>query len=178
MDKKYFCVVILFIGLCHGVSKAIECTERGRFPNDESADCRGYTMCLLGGLTNFTQYKLMCPMGSVYSHLEKQCTNASNYKCLPNFNCTSVGNFEDPESSDCSSYVACIDGMGSIGTPRVLHNEILTIDHDVTLNCMRSRYFDCRDMLGLTPLQLFYNRIRWRQYVSRYYKKYSTLVCY
>ncbi|KAJ8727116.1 hypothetical protein PYW08_015513 [Mythimna loreyi] len=143
MEKEYFCVVILFIGLCHGVSEAIECTERGRFPNDESADCRGYTMCLLGGLTNFTQYKLMCPMGSVYSHLEKQCTNATNYKCYPNFNCTSVGNFEDPESTDCSSYVACIEGLGTIGTPRVVGCPSNTLFNPTVGVCVNDTEFTC-----------------------------------
>ncbi|KAJ8725152.1 hypothetical protein PYW07_016110 [Mythimna separata] len=110
MEQKYVCVIILFFG-CHGVSKAIECTAQGRFPNDESADCRGYTMCLQSGLTNFTQYKLTCPIGSVYNHLEEECTNVANYKCISNFNCTNIGNFAVPESTDCSSYIACSEAL-------------------------------------------------------------------
>lgn len=125
------------------MSKATECTTRGRFPNDESADCRGYTMCLLGGLTNFTQYKLMCPMGSVYSHLEGQCTNALNYKCFPNFNCTSVGNFAVPDSSDCSSYVACIESLSSVGTARVVGCPRNTLFNSTAGLCVNDTVFSC-----------------------------------
>ncbi|CAB3235945.1 unnamed protein product [Arctia plantaginis] len=38
---KYL-VLFLFIGLCHRVSQTTSCTERGKFPNDENHDCRGY----------------------------------------------------------------------------------------------------------------------------------------
>lgn len=100
-------------------------------------------MCLLGGLTNFTQYKLMCPMGSVYSHLDKQCTNATNYKCFPNFNCTGVGNFVVPDSTDCSSYVACIEGLGSVGTARVVRCPPNKLFDSTAGVCVNNTDFTC-----------------------------------
>ena len=125
------------------MSKASECTARGRFPNDETAECRGYTMCLLGGLTNFTQYKLNCPMGSVYSHIEEQCTNATNYKCYPDFNCTGVGNFAVPESTDCTSYVACIEGLSNVGTARLVGCPSNTLFNATAGVCINSTVFNC-----------------------------------
>lgn len=125
------------------MSQALECTTRGRFPNDETDDCRGYTMCLMGGLTNFTQYKLLCPMGSVYSHLEQQCTNATNYKCYPTYNCTSTGNFAYLEKDDCSSYVACIQGLGNLGTARLIQCPQSMLFNPEVGVCVNSTEYAC-----------------------------------
>lgn len=100
-------------------------------------------MCLLGGLTNFTQYKLKCPMGSVYSHIEEQCTNATNYKCYPDFNCTGVGNFAVPETTDCSSYVACIEGLSNVGTARFVGCPENTLFNSTAGACVNATEFTC-----------------------------------
>lgn len=108
-------------------------------------------MCLLGGLTNFTQYKLMCPMGSVYSHLEAQCTNATNYKCYPTYNCSGIGNFANPETSDCASFVACIEGLGGIGTARLVECPPNMLFNSTV--CVPSTEFNC------TTLKINTNRV-------------------
>ncbi|KAF9805056.1 hypothetical protein SFRURICE_000903 [Spodoptera frugiperda] len=156
MDTKYLCVVLLFVGLCHGVSEASDCTARGRFPNDGNGagDCRGYTICLMGGLTNFTQYKLNCPEGFVYSHLEYQCTNATNYQCYPTFNCSSVGNFAVPGSSDCSAFIACPEGLLGINTARKVSCPPHTLFNVTAGACQNSSEFSCTPKVQLDVLEL------------------------
>ncbi|KAJ8727117.1 hypothetical protein PYW08_015514 [Mythimna loreyi] len=157
MEKKYVYVIILFFGFCHGRSKDTGCTTQGKFLNDESADCRGYTMCLLSGLTNFTQYKFMCPIGFVYNHLEEKCTKATNYKCIPNFKCTSVGNFAVPKITDCSSYIACIEGLGKISTARLVGCPSNTFFNSTAGICVNDTVFSCKtfklnqDVIAIDP---------------------------
>lgn len=66
----------------------------------------------------FMQYKLTCPLGSVYSHAEQQCTTAPTYKCLSNYTCKAIGNYEDVDSENCTSYVACVMGLIDIVAAR------------------------------------------------------------
>lgn len=100
-------------------------------------------MCLLGGITNFTQYKLNCPQGSIYSHLEQQCTNATNYKCYPSFNCTVVGNFINPESENCSTYISCIQGMNDLATARLIQCPVDTIFNGTSGECVDKNLSTC-----------------------------------
>lgn len=100
-------------------------------------------MCLMGGLTNFTQYKLLCPLGSVYSHLEQQCTNATTYKCIPTYNCANTGNFANLEKTDCSSYVACIQGLGNLGTARLIECPQNMLFNPESGICVNSTEFAC-----------------------------------
>ncbi|KOB57813.1 Uncharacterized protein OBRU01_25633, partial [Operophtera brumata] len=108
---------ILVVGLCHDASKATECNSRGRFPNNDEADCRGYTMCLPMGGT-FMQYKLTCPLGSVYSHVEQQCTTSTSYRCLPSYVCNNTGSFQDSMNENCTSFISCVQGLSDFVTAR------------------------------------------------------------
>lgn len=130
----------LLQGLCHGVSKATECTARGRFPNNEADDCRGYTMCLLGGASGFTQYNLTCPLSFVYSHLEQKCTNATNYECLPSFRCNTTGKLI---SNNCSSYIACTEGINEIVTARKVECPTGEVFNPLEAACVNNTTYEC-----------------------------------
>ncbi|OWR55444.1 hypothetical protein KGM_205657 [Danaus plexippus plexippus] len=85
MKSFIFLVFITFLG----TSKESKCKTRGRFPDNSQPNCRGYTMCL----SSTTSYDLLCPENSTYSHLDKQCTNVTTYRCLLDYNCTKEGNY-------------------------------------------------------------------------------------
>lgn len=127
------------------MSQTTSCRERGKFPSDENHDCKGYVICLIGGINNFTQYQLSCPQGSIYSHLEQQCTNATNYKCYPNFNCTSVNNFTTPGNADCGSksFISCIMGINEMATARLLECPLNTTFDSNLKMCIDERQSKC-----------------------------------
>ncbi|KAJ0179469.1 hypothetical protein K1T71_005181 [Dendrolimus kikuchii] len=129
------CIVLEF-GLHRTISEASECTDRGRYPSNEGSDCQGYTMCLIGGTTNFTQYNIKCPTGFIYSHLEQQCTNVTSYHCLPTYNCTNPGNLVNPDSENCTSYIACIEGISELVTARLIQCPLNTTFNPATGDCV------------------------------------------
>lgn len=97
---------------------ARQCTGPGKFPNDQLGSCQGFTMCLIAGAGNFAQLNLTCPPGFIYNHVHSQCTNVTGYQCEPDYNCTNIGNFPNPFSDDCFSYIACVEGVNDMITAR------------------------------------------------------------
>lgn len=120
----------------------MECTTRGRFPNNMNTDCRGYTMCI-SGATSLTKYDLLCPEKTVYSHIENQCTNVTSYQCLPNHNCTLEGDYIDPSSEHCKSYIACVKDLNNITTARLIHCPPETIFSSQESICVNETLFKC-----------------------------------
>ncbi|CAH2092180.1 unnamed protein product [Euphydryas editha] len=134
-------LIPLFI-LYHGTDSVMECTTRGRFPNNMNSDCRGYTMCINGGAI-LTKYDLLCPEHTVYSHLENQCTNVTSYQCLPHHNCTLEGDYIDPSSEDCTSYIACVKDLNNITTARLVRCPPETIFSSQENICVNETLFMC-----------------------------------
>ncbi|CAH0721552.1 unnamed protein product, partial [Brenthis ino] len=117
---------------------------RGRFPNNTHSDCRGYTMCLGGGgATGFTNYNLLCPDQFIYSHLESQCTNVTSYQCLHEHDCTQDGDYPNPASKDCKSYIACVKDLNNIISARLISCAPDTIFSDTEKGCINETLFKC-----------------------------------
>ncbi|XP_028038056.1 uncharacterized protein LOC114248842 [Bombyx mandarina] len=138
MNKLLKCVVLM--GLCESVSQTSLCTARGRYPNNDVEDCRGYTMCLMGGANNFTQYRLTCPIGFVYSHKEQQCTNITSYSCHESYNCTSRGYFA---SESCTSYIACVEAINGLATARLVKCPMNTVFNPEDGLCVHVNSYKC-----------------------------------
>lgn len=114
--------IVKFIlqGLCRGVSKAADCDRTGKYPNDELPNCRGFTTCTPIGMSNFYKYNLPCPETFIFNHFDNQCSNATGYRCFTDYNCTTIGNFEYLGSENCTSYLACVQGLTNVVTARLI----------------------------------------------------------
>ncbi|XP_045764147.1 uncharacterized protein LOC123866542 isoform X2 [Maniola jurtina] len=125
-----------------GTSEETVCRTRGRLPNNLTPDCRGYTMCLMGA-GGYAKFDLLCPENSIYSHLENQCTNVTSYQCLSDYNCTQEGNFVDPSSENCTSYIACVKDLRAITTARLItcqSNEVFSPRESM---CVNETLYNC-----------------------------------
>lgn len=139
-------IISYLLQICYrSVTKASQCTDRGRYPSNEGNDCRGYIMCLIGGTTNFTQYKLTCPKGFIYSHLEQQCTNVTSYHCIPTYDCTSPGNFPNVDIKNCTSYIACVEGIDEMVTARLVQCPSNTVFNPGLETCINETEYKCND---------------------------------
>lgn len=70
-------------------------------------------------LSSTTSYDLLCPENSTYSHLDKQCTNVTTYRCLLDYNCTKEGNYALTDGN-CTSYIACVNDLNNITNARLV----------------------------------------------------------
>lgn len=109
----------------------------------------------MGGPQTFTSYKLTCPVGTAYSHLEMFCTNASTYKCLPSYVCTEAGNFETP-NSHCTSYIACVRGVNGFVTARQIDCPQDQLFNNVEGICVNSTEYNC-NVVDNVPESLGHN---------------------
>ncbi|XP_073966453.1 uncharacterized protein [Choristoneura fumiferana] len=134
---------VFLIGFWRGVSEASVCTARGRFPNDNVADCKGYTMCLSGAPGVYTQYDLSCPDTFIYSHIDNQCTNITSYQCYPQYNCSSLGDFRNENDLNCTTYIACIHGLNEIATARLVECPEGTLFSSLNGTCVNSTQVVC-----------------------------------
>lgn len=119
------------------------CQTRGRFPNNENPECRGYTMCLIGA-NGYAKFDLFCPENSIYSHIDNQCTNISSYQCLPDYNCTREGNFVDPSSENCTSYVSCVKDLRNIITARLIFCQPDEVFSPTDAVCVNDTLYQCK----------------------------------
>ncbi|XP_039746434.1 uncharacterized protein LOC120624135 [Pararge aegeria] len=142
MCINHFCLLILFFNVYEGISVETVCQNRGRFPNNEDLDCRGYTMCLMGA-GGYAKFDLLCPENSVYSHQENQCTNVTTYQCLPEYNCTQEGNFVYQSSENCTSYVTCVKDLRDIITARLISCEFNEVFSPSQMMCVNETLYKC-----------------------------------
>jgi hypothetical protein len=97
---------------------AKQCTSPGNFLNDLNGTCESYTLCLTAGVDRYIQLNLTCPDGFLFNHFDKRCTNNTSYQCVPDFNCTEIGNFSNPFDINCTTYIDCVAGLSDIITAR------------------------------------------------------------
>ncbi|CAK1551947.1 unnamed protein product [Leptosia nina] len=121
MKGLFFCA-ILFSSAQYAKST---CLDTGKFPNNAEPDCRGFTMCLKGA-AGFIQYSLVCPENSIFSHIDSQCSNITEYKCLPNYNCSQVDNIPQPQN-ECTTYISCIIDLNNVFSARLITCPVNTV---------------------------------------------------
>ncbi|CAG4941279.1 unnamed protein product [Colias eurytheme] len=133
-----FMGLLLLLGI-NNVSDA--CTQTGRFPNNLEPECRGFVMCLKGA-AGFMQYNLICPEHSIFSHLDNQCTNVTEYKCWPNYNCTKEEDIIEPLNENCTSYISCVKDFNNIFTARLIDCPLNTVFNGSM--CVEKDVYQCR----------------------------------
>ncbi|XP_013185619.2 probable endochitinase [Amyelois transitella] len=124
MDKMETRIAIgLFLVLCIAwqAHAAVNCTSAGRFADTDDTTCQNYTLCVYNSTSGtFISYNYTCPTTSVFSPTISACTASTNYVCnVTNTTdssssvCTADGYVADPSSTDCSSYIECVEVNGT-----------------------------------------------------------------
>lgn len=116
------------------VHGAVNCTSTGagRYADTDDTTCKNYTLCVYVSASNsYDSYDYVCPTTSVFSPVSKVCT--TNYVCN-NTNstsssvCTADGYIANPSSTNCTSYIECV--------------EINSTYVETVLTCPEDTYFD------------------------------------
>ncbi|KAL4714422.1 hypothetical protein ACJJTC_017717 [Scirpophaga incertulas] len=118
MARTIWFVVLLALGLTWNVEGAVNCTASGagRIPEPTDTTCKNYTLCVRNSATGiYSSYDYVCPATSLFDPNTARCTTA--YVCNVTDSttsvCTTEGYIPNPNVTDCSSYVECvnIDGI-------------------------------------------------------------------
>lgn len=107
-------------------------------------------MCINGGGGTFYQYNLTCPQSYLFSPLDNLCT--TTFTCLnitTPFTCQSLGAFENPVSKDCSTFIACIEGLQNMTTPRLVECGDGTVFSPLARACVNETEYVCEKPLVL-----------------------------
>lgn len=177
INKKLFIIIKCPLqGFCRGVSNTEICKSVGKFPNDQLQDCRGFTACNENTKGGFYNYDLGCPANYVFNHFDHQCRNSSVYQCFPEYNCTSIGNFDYPSNKECTSYIACVTGLTTIVTARLIDCAPDTIFNPNVGKCVDPSEYNCpRDLSdtsftngdSTTEMFFIYNNTSGKEFTSR-----------
>ncbi|XP_038213522.1 uncharacterized protein LOC119833543 [Zerene cesonia] len=116
------------------------CTQTGRFPNNSEPECRGFVMCLKGA-AGFMQYNLVCPEHAIYSHIDNQCTNVTEYKCWPNYKCTKEENIVEPSNENCTSFISCVKDFNNTLLARLIECPVNMVFNGST--CVEKDVYQC-----------------------------------
>lgn len=104
---------------------AINCTETGvgRFADPDDTTCKNYTHCIYSTYTKtYTATDYVCSGTSLFNPNTSSCTVSSDFVCnvtdtidteTESSVCTANGFFVDLNTTDCSSYIECIDIDGT-----------------------------------------------------------------
>ncbi|XP_049865526.1 uncharacterized protein LOC126366461 [Pectinophora gossypiella] len=131
MDLKASISIFLVLCMAWGAHGEVNCTATGigRFADTSDTTCQNYTLCVLDTTTNtYSSYNYTCPTTSVFNPNTAQCTAASNYNCSSSAVCTADGYVADPDVTDCSSYIECVEIDGTFT--------------ETTYTCPDSTYFN------------------------------------
>ncbi|KAJ0179468.1 hypothetical protein K1T71_005180 [Dendrolimus kikuchii] len=138
MEQKSFTIVILVLACSWQASAAYNCTSAGRYADPDDTTCQIYYLCVYDSSTDtFLSYEYECPTTSVFNPNSAKCTDSSNYTCnVTSSNstssnssvCTSDGYVADPDSTNCTSYIECVEVNGTY--------------IETTYTCPNSTYFD------------------------------------
>ncbi|XP_063530442.1 uncharacterized protein LOC134741548 [Cydia strobilella] len=109
-------LVAVFLVLCGTwqVQAAVaNCTAAGRFANTSDPTCQNFTLCVYNPLSGgYLAYYNRCPTTSVFNPNTQRCT--TNYVCndtstnKPVSACVDEGFFENENSTDCTTFIACV----------------------------------------------------------------------
>ncbi|XP_053600388.1 nuclear pore complex protein DDB_G0274915-like [Plodia interpunctella] len=123
METKISIGLLLVFCAAWQAHAAVTCTAAGRFADTSDTTCQNYTLCVYNNSTGtYLAYNYTCPTTSVFSPTISQCTASSNYVCNNTSTtsstnsasvCTADGYFADPSSTNCSSYIECVEINGA-----------------------------------------------------------------
>ncbi|CAG9792117.1 unnamed protein product [Diatraea saccharalis] len=120
MANKICIAFGLVLALTCQVYCAVDCntTGAGRIAEPTDNTCTQYTFCVFdSNNNNYLSYNYTCPTNSFFNPNTAQCS--SNYVCnitSANSICTSDGFIADPSSTDCTSYIECVNISGTFVT--------------------------------------------------------------
>ncbi|XP_038213262.1 uncharacterized protein LOC119833347 [Zerene cesonia] len=123
MGGKLSITIFLLVCLVWKAQAAVNCTATGvgRFADPADTTCKNYSLCALDSNTNtILTYNYSCPTTSVFNPTTRVCT--TNYVCPTNGSttnttttavCTTDGFVADPSSTDCTTYIQCVNIGGT-----------------------------------------------------------------
>ncbi|KAI8440412.1 hypothetical protein MSG28_001732 [Choristoneura fumiferana] len=151
----YHCPTTSMLCCAWQVHAAVNCTSAGRFADPDDTTCKNYTYCVYDSSTGtYLSYNYVCPTTSVFNPNSAQCTASTNYVCNVTTTttntsvCTSDGYIADPSSTNCSSYIECVEIDGSYTETTYTCPDDTYFDPNTTLcesdyNCTSSSTFTC-----------------------------------
>ncbi|XP_058464739.1 uncharacterized protein LOC131438625 [Malaya genurostris] len=97
------------------------CSTTGRYPNSDGTGCRSYKYCLQGANGELLEIVWTCPAETLFNPAESRCV--TNYTCSQSetttplvpvsqnasFVCTGKGRFPDQTSTNCETFVICVE---------------------------------------------------------------------
>ncbi|XP_075972439.1 uncharacterized protein LOC142974161 [Anticarsia gemmatalis] len=134
---------------------AVNCTAAGRFADPADTTCQNYTLCVYSSTTaSFLAYNYVCPTTSVFSPTLSQCTASTNYVCNVTTTttttsvCTADGFIADSTSTDCSTYIQCVQINGTytettLTCPTNTFYNPTTTFCEADYNCTTTTTFSC-----------------------------------
>ncbi|XP_050563572.1 uncharacterized protein LOC126912985 [Spodoptera frugiperda] len=153
---KQVIIVVFMLSVCAWQAHALaNCTAtgNGRHPDPADSTCKNYTLCTYISSNNtYAAYTYVCPTTSLFDPTVSLCT--TTYTCPANTTntttsvCTDDGYIPDPNASNCSSYIECVNINGTfIETPltcppSTFYNPNSTFC-EATYNCTISTPFSC-----------------------------------
>lgn len=102
----------------------VNCKETGAGRHADRADrtCKNYTLCIYVQATDsYLSYNTACPGVTVFNPKVSKCTSPNTFECKyatskpmpshspPQSVCTSEGYIADPNPTNCTSYLQCVE---------------------------------------------------------------------
>ncbi|XP_047989732.1 uncharacterized protein LOC125229015 [Leguminivora glycinivorella] len=153
MDSRFGVAVFLVICCAWQAHAAVNCTSPGRFADPADTTCQNYTYCVYDTSTStYLSYNYVCPSTSVFNPNTAQCTASTNYVCSVTNTTTSVctadGYIADPSSTDCSTYIECVEINGTFvettyTCPNTTYYNPNTTLCESDYNCTTTSTFTC-----------------------------------
>ncbi|KAJ8725149.1 hypothetical protein PYW07_016107 [Mythimna separata] len=155
MAKQIIIAVVVLSVCAWQAHAAVNCTATGagRQADPDDTTCKNYTLCVYVSSSNtYVSYDYVCPTTSFFDPSVSQCTNS--YTCPANTTnstssvCTADGFFADPNASNCSSYIECVNINGtytetSYTCPDTTYYNPNTTLCDASYNCTITVPFSC-----------------------------------
>ncbi|GBP56913.1 hypothetical protein EVAR_33969_1 [Eumeta japonica] len=127
MERRLLLGAITVLTIVSTAAATVNCTETGagRYADTSDTTCKNYTYCVYDSSTSsYLAYNYVCPTTSVFNPNTHQCTSSDNYTCNNTSSddtsssdsdsvCTSDGYVANPNSTDCSSYIECVEINGT-----------------------------------------------------------------
>ncbi|GBP56914.1 hypothetical protein EVAR_33970_1 [Eumeta japonica] len=117
MQSQLLLCTIIALTLASSTSATVNCTQtgNGRYPEPGDTTCKNYTLCVYDSSTSaYLAYDYICPTTSVFNPNTHLCTSSDDYTCNTTTSvCTSDGYVANPNSTDCSSYIECVEINGT-----------------------------------------------------------------